>query len=292
MATALGLACSQGGGLRPSTASPTSAIRIQSGEALRRSVHSVDLARAGITTHPGILRCPGGFYPAYGFGEPGRYEVPAPGRTGDLMTAVSMKLECTPHTLVTMLDVARAIANRRSFSVADVESVTVRVPRQHNVISGGTKPFPATFAEAAGHVPYCVAVAMLTRSNLVPSVIEGGLTDEDVRALTARVELVVDDRLTRIFDDDPTSWPAAVDVRWSDGTGASMELRAPETAGWTAADALDHAAAKAEALSEGRAGAAAELGERFARAGTWPDLWARLRVDPLTDARPGRPDGR
>src|SRR6201999_750312 len=71
MVAALGLACSQGGGLRPSTASPTSALRLQSGEALRRSVHTVALATAGVAVHPGVLRCPGGYFPAYVFGEPG-----------------------------------------------------------------------------------------------------------------------------------------------------------------------------------------------------------------------------
>jgi 2-methylcitrate dehydratase PrpD len=292
MVHALGLACSQGGGLRPSTASPTSAIRIQSGEALRRAVHSLDLAGAGIKAHPGILRCPGGFFPAYGFGELGHYAVPEPGTPDDLMTRVSMKLECTPHTLVTMLDAARAIAARRSFTAADVESVTIRVPRQHNVISGGDKPFPVTFAEAAGHVPYCIAVAMLTGSNLFPSVIEDGLTDDAVRELTGKVGLVVDDGLTAIFDDDPASWPAGVEVCWSDGSSDTLEMRAPETADWTADDAMRHAATKAVALLGDGAGSTADLGTAFAAVETWPELWPPLREHPLATSTPGGPDGR
>jgi 2-methylcitrate dehydratase PrpD len=292
LANAIGLACSQGGGLRPSTSSPTSAIRLQSGEALRRSVHTLALAQAGIVAHPGILRCSGGYFPAYGFGELGLHDVPVAGAPGDVVPTISMKLECTPHTLVTMLDVVRAIAGRRTFSAADVASVTVRVPAQHNVISGGDKPFPTTFSQAAGHVPYCIAVAMLTRSNLFPSVIEGGLDDDAVRLLTGRVTLVVDDRLTVLFDDDPTSWPAAVDVSWSDGSQDTLEMRAPETSDWSAEEALRHAALKAVALLGADVGTEAELAEQFAAAETWDDIWQRLLDHPFTRRTPEVPDGR
>jgi 2-methylcitrate dehydratase PrpD len=293
MAAALGLACSQGGGLRPSPASPTSAIRLQSGEALRRSVHSLALATAGVTVHPGVLRCPGGYYPAYVFGEPGHYDVPVAGQADDMLTKVSMKLECTPHTLVTMLDVARAIAARRpGFTAAGVDSVIVRVPSQHNVISGGDKSYPETFSQAAGHVPYCIALAMLTGSHLFPSVITAGLTDSRVRELTPKVSLVVDDTLSTLFDDDPLSWPAALDVRWADGTTDTVRARAPETADWTADVALRHAALKAVALLGDTVGTRDELIEEFEEVATWPDVWARLRGHAFTRATPEVADGR
>lgn len=281
-ANAIGLACSQGGGLRPSTASPTAAIRIQSGEALRRAVHTLDLARAGIVTHPGILRCPGGYFPAYEFAEPGPYPVPVAGEPGDLMTRVSMKLECTPHTLVTMLDAARAAAARRG--AEGIEAVTVRVPAQHNVISGGDKRHPGSFAEAVGHVPYCIALAMRTGSHLYPQVILDGLADAGVRALTGRVRLVVEERLTALFDDDPGSWPAIVEVGWTGGARERVELRAPETVGWTADDALHHAAVKAVALLGSGVGTPDELAAEFGRAADWPDLWAAVRGHSLAGA--------
>ncbi|GAA1879940.1 hypothetical protein GCM10009836_71630 [Pseudonocardia ailaonensis] len=277
-ANALALACSQGGGLRPSTASPTSAIRIQSGEALRRAVHTLDLARAGIVAHPDMLRCPGGFFPAYAFSEPGPYPIPVAGEPGDLMTRVSMKLECTPHTLVTMLDAARAMPDHPG----EVESVTVRVPAQHNVISGGDKAYPTTFAEAVGHVPYCIALAMCTGSHLFPQVISDGLADAAVRELTGRVRLVVEDRLTALFDDDPASWPAVVEVRWADGTADVVEMKAPETTQWTADEALEHAALKAVALLG--VGTVGGLVAEFAGVPGWPDLWTAVRGHALGGA--------
>jgi 2-methylcitrate dehydratase PrpD len=284
MANALGLACSQGGGLRPTNASPTSGIRIQSGEALRRAVHTVALARAGVTSHPGILRCPGGWFPAYSFSEPGPYRVPVAGSADNLMTRVSMKLECTPHTLVTMLDAARAIAGRRSFGADDVAAVTVRIPAQHDVISGGDKPYPTTFSEAAGHVPYCIALAMTTGSHLFPHVITAGLADDAVRKLTPRVSLEVDDGLTELFDGDPFSWPAALRVDWTDGSHDEVVMTAPETTTWTATDALEHAGLKAEVLLGGRAGSAEDLAKEFADVVSWPDLWGALLPHPLTEA--------
>ncbi len=286
LANALGLACSQGGGLRVTNGSPTSAIRIQSGEALRRGVHAVALAQAGITSHPGILRCPGGYFPSYAFGELGRYQLPVAGTARDLMTQVSMKLDCTPHTLVTMLDAVRAIRARREFTDEDVSSVTVRVPAQHEVISGGDKAFPTTFSEAAGHVQYCIATAMLTGSNLFPAVIEGGLTDERIRALTRRITLEVDDDLTALFDSQPMSWPSTVEVLWEDGHRDRLTLDAPETVSWTAEQALEHAACKTEALLGGRAVSRSALAEEFATVESWPDLWVRLRDHVLTSAAP------
>lgn len=280
MMNALSLACSQGGGLRPSTASATSAIRLQSGEALRRSVNSVDLATAGIAGHPGMLRVSGGYFPAYGTGELGRYDVPVAGAPG-LLTKISMKLDCTPHTLVTMLDATRALHGRRPHTAADITAVTVRIPRQHNVISGGDKPYPTTFSQAAGHVPYCIALALLTGSYLLPDVIERGLTDEDVRAVAGRVSLVVDDRLSIIFDDDPMSWPAEVRVDRADGGTDSVDMRAPETSDWSATEAMRHAATKAVGLLGEPAGDATALGELFGTVAQWPDIWQRLREDPF-----------
>lgn len=282
-ANALGIACSQGGGLRPSTASPLSGIRVQSGEALRRAVHTIELARAGIEAHPDVLRCPGGFFPAYTFSEPGPYQVPTAADVPELMSRVSMKLECTPHTLVTMLDAARELAARPGFDPAGVTSVVVRVPSQHNVISGGTRPFPVTFSQAAHHVPYCIALAMMTGSHLYPSVIEGGLTDPAVRALTGKVSLVIDDRLTELFDADPTSWPAVVELE-SGGEVDRVEMRAPETSQWSAQDALDAAAMKTQQLLDGRGGDAPALRAQFAAAAGWPDAWNTISGHPLTTA--------
>jgi 2-methylcitrate dehydratase PrpD len=282
LANAIGLACSQGGGLRPMVPAPTAAIMVQSGEALRRAVHSLALATAGIRANPGILRCAGGFFPAYTFGEPGPYDVPTPETAIGPLSSVSMKLECTPHTFVTMVDAARAIAARRECVPADIESVTVLVPRQHNVISGGVKPFPAQFTEAAQHVPYGIAVSMVTGSHLFPDVIEAGLSDERVRALVPKVTLQPDDDLTTLFDDDPSSWPATVRVGWTDGTSDECAMTAPETSGWTADEAIGQAAGKAVALLGESVGPADELVAWADDAVSWPDSWQRICVHPLT----------
>jgi 2-methylcitrate dehydratase PrpD len=273
----LALACSQGGGLRRSPIAPTAAIRIQSGEAVRRAVQTLRLSRAGITGHPDMLRAPGGFFAAYGDGELGQVPVPRTGADG-FLAAASMKLDCTPHTLVTMLDAVRRLAA----GPGEVAAIEVWVPAQHHAISGDAKPLPRTFPEGASHAPFCLALAATHHTYLYPAVVEQGLRDPHVLALTERVSVTVDDHLTAVFDRDPSSWPARVRIQWHDGATSELELLRPETADWSAQDALDTAAAKVVAILGDQAQSAADLAARYAAAASWPDLWAGLVADPLT----------
>lgn len=270
---AMALACSQGGGLRPSPDSPVGAIRIQSGEALRRAVQTLWLAGAGIAVDSSITRRPGGFFPAYAAGELLDVELPQVGAERDFLATASMKLDCTPHTLATMLDATRALAARHHSRLHDISTLTVMVPAQHYVISGGTKPGPSTFAEAAGHVPFCVALALLRRGYLYPDVLESGLTDAAVRRLTSRISVRVDDELTTVFDSDPTSWPAVVEIEFCSGARDRLEMRAPETSQWTANQALQVAGEKVIAMLGRRAGSADEVISYFSHAPTWTDSW-------------------
>jgi 2-methylcitrate dehydratase PrpD len=278
---ALALGCSQGGGLRRSPIAPTAAIRIQSGEAVRRAVQTLRLSRAGIAAHPDMLRAAGGFFAAYGDGEPGRVPVPRTGADGFLASA-SMKLDCTPHTLVTMLDAVRTL----TAGPGTVAAIEVWVPAQHHAISGDAKPLPRTFPEGASHAPFCLALAAIQHTYLYPAVVARGLRDPQVLDLAKRVSVSVDDQLTSLFDRDPSSWPARVRIRRCNGAAAELELLRPGTADWSAQDALDAAAAKVVAILGDRAGPAAALAARYAAAAGWPDLWAGLVADPLTSARP------
>ena len=288
---ALALACSQGGGLRRSPIGPAAAIRVQSGEAVRRAVQTLRLSRAGISAHPDILRAPGGFFAAYGDGELGRPELPRAGRSGFVATA-SVKLDCTPHTLVTLLDAVRELIRGADGAPGAID---VWVPAQHHTISGDPKPVPRTFPDGASHVPFCVALAAVTGRFLYPSVIEDGLSDSRATALTERVSVRVDDQLTELFDRDPSSWPARVRIAWRSGAESELELVRPASAGWNAADTLTAVANKVAALANGEAGSAAALRDRFSGVSSWPDVWAQLRSDPLTTvrhARSLRPGGR
>jgi MmgE/PrpD C-terminal domain len=199
-----------------------------------------------------------------------------------------MKLDCTPHTLVTMLDAVRKLTAKPG----EIAAIEVWVPAQHHAISGDAKPLPRTFPEGASHAPFCVALAAIHHTYLYPAVVRRGLDDPRVRALTERVSVTVDDRLTSVFDHDPSSWPARVRIQWHNGATSELELVRPETADWSAHDALDAAAAKVTAILGAQAGAAADLAARYAAAESWLDLWAGLCADPLTAAAPGWPTAR
>jgi 2-methylcitrate dehydratase PrpD len=283
---ALALACSQGGGLRRSPIAPAAAIRLQSGEAVRRAVQSLRLSCAGIVAHPDMLRAPGGFFAAYGAGDLGDVPIPRTGTSG-FLAAASMKLDCTPHTLVTMLDAVRKLVAEPGADPAGISAVRVWVPAQHHTISGEVKPVPRSFPEAASHAPFCVALAAVRNCHLYPAVLEQGLRDARAVALTGQVTVTVDDRLTSIFDCDPSSWPARVRIEWRSGAASELELLRPETAEWSPESALAAAAEKVSAIIGPQAGSAAELMARFSSAGTWPDVWAGICADALTSTSPG-----
>ncbi len=229
-----------------------------------------------------MLRAPGGFFAAYGNGQLGRVRLPRTGTDGFLASA-SMKLDCTPHTLVTVLDAVRELAAKPG----EIAAIEVWVPAQHHAISGDAKPLPRTFPEGANHASFCVALAAIQHTYLYPAVVTQGLHDPRVRALAERVSVTVDDRLTSVFDRDPLSWPARIRIQWRDGATSELELLRPGTADWSAHDALDAAAAKVAAILGDQAGAAADLAARYAATESWLDLWADLCADPLTRARPG-----
>lgn len=283
-ARAMALACGYGGGLRRSPASPVGAIRIQSGEAIRRAVHTFWLANAGVEAEPRILRLPGGFFPAYAAGDLLDVPLPVAGAERDFLASTSMKLDCTPHTLATLLDATRTLAARHRDRIGEIRSVRVSVPAQHNVISGGGKPFPVTFAEAVGHVPFCVALALVRGTYLYPAVLEMGLADGAVRRLTERVTLRVDDGLTALFDADARTWPATVEIEFASGAHDEVVMRAPETVEWTADQALRTAERKVEAIL---GVPAAESAAYFADAVAWPDAWAAIATSPLAAGVPG-----
>jgi 2-methylcitrate dehydratase PrpD len=258
---AIALACSQGGGLRRSPIDPAAAIRVQSGEAVRRAVQTLRLSRAGIAAHPDILRAPGGFFAAYGDRELGRPELPRAGRSGFVATA-SVKLDRTPHTLVTLLDAVRELIRGADGAPGWIDTIDVWVPAQHHTISGDLKPVPRTFPDGAGHVPFCVALAAVTGRFLYPSVIEDGLSDSRATALAERVSVRVDDQLTALFDRDPSSWPARVRIGWRSGAESELELVRPASAGWDAADTLMAVADKVAALANDVADASGNLASR------------------------------
>jgi 2-methylcitrate dehydratase PrpD len=280
---AMALACQQGGGLRAGAyQSSLAATRIQSGEAIRRALHSVHLAAAGILSDPAILRADGGYLGAYAGGELGNAPLP-PLIENDALATVSMKLDCTPHTLVTMLDLARELSERENIDVNNINSVVVSVPEQHNTISSASAELPTTFTVAARHVPFCIALALISKSHLYPSTIISGIANPDVIRLTPHISLVPDEELTKIFNSDSTSWPARIEIEWKSGRREKIERHAPATSDWNAETASRFAKHKMNALLSERLGTAEPSAvSYFDRASCWPNFWSSLRDMPLS----------
>jgi 2-methylcitrate dehydratase PrpD len=238
-------------------------------------VQAFNLAEAGIDSHLGVLDVEGGFFSAYSAGPLLEIDVPRSASNGALQTA-SIKLDCTPHTLMTLLDATRRLAKASSRPVEEITEIEVIVPRQHGIISNPKGIVPSTWSAATSHIPYCVAVAYLTKSYLYPATIEECLQDSRVAALADLVSVCVDDRLTELFDNDPSSWPARVVIRWEDGLEQRADLVRPESSTWSAGETLAEAARKASRILRGDLSHAREYETRVENVRSWPDAWQGL----------------
>jgi 2-methylcitrate dehydratase PrpD len=286
-ADALSIACSQGGGLRRNPIGDDSAIFLHSGEALRRAVTSVAMARTGVKGGTDTLWGAAGFFAAYLVGLPGSVTMPVAGAGAALMAGVSLKSDCTPHTFATVLDAARSLSSAVR-DLAAIRWVRVSVPEQHYVISGGVYAAPCTFAEAAADMRLCVAIALATGSHLYPSEIEKAIGDPAFASLASRVEIVVEPQLTELFNADPTSWPARIDIT-QDRCPLGAALDRPDSSSWSAAQTVDAASAKAVGIGAvDGAVSAAELVGLIRVVTNAPDAWAAIAALPFV---PGCVDG-
>ena len=274
---ALSIACNQGGGLRRHPRTELSSLYVQSGEALRRALYSVELAAAQVDGDQEMLFGDGGFMAAYSAGPLPPFRLPAVGAPGLVATA-SLKLDCTPHTFISALDAARQLA-QGDLTAAAPGVVTVRLPQQHchAVSTGRPGSLPETVASAMYNLPFCIAAAFVTGRHLYPRELGQALANPVIAALAPRVRVVSDAALTASFDADPTTWPAIVEAEGEDGRPRRVELPRPLTFGWSAETTGQAVMTKAQSLADaGRGPDAARLERFLADLGRWTDFWASL----------------
>jgi 2-methylcitrate dehydratase PrpD len=281
---ALSIACNQGGGLRRHPRTELSSLYVQSGEVLRRALHSVELAAAGVEGDQSMLFGDGGFMAAYSAGPLPMFRLPAVGAPGSVATA-SLKLDCTPHTFITALDGARQLA-ARDFAGRVPDRVTVRLPHQHRHAFASDRPWsrPQTIASAMYDLPFCVAAAFVAGHHLYPRELAAALPNPEVARLAACVRVVDDAALSASFNADPTTWPAIVEAEGEDGL-SRVELSRPLTFDWSIAATGRAVVAKAQSLAEpARRPDPARLNRLLADLGGWADFW-----DSLARLAPFRP---
>ncbi|MDE3205460.1 MAG: MmgE/PrpD family protein [Acidobacteriota bacterium] len=216
--TAIEIACNYGGGLRRHAPGPASSIRVHSGESARGGVTAVMLALSGLEGEAGMIEGDGGFLRAYmadavdsGAED---YLGPDTWAVGD----VAFKLHSTAHTLHTALDCLLDLCEE-GLEAESIEQMEIRIPDQHATISAAT-PYtsPTTAAAAGGSYPFCAGVATVTGDYLWPEQLAGHLGHAEVERIAAATRVVVDSEQSAIFDRDPGTWPATVEVRASGRT--------------------------------------------------------------------------
>jgi 2-methylcitrate dehydratase PrpD len=285
---ALSIACNQGGGLRRHPRTELSSLYVQSGEVLRRALHSVELAVAGVEGDDSMLFGDGGFMAAYSAGPLPSFRLPATGAPGSVATA-SIKLDCTPHTFISALDAARQLAERELPGQLPGR-LTVRLPRQHWQAVGAGQPWslPETSASAMYNLPFCVAAAFVARRHLYPRELAQALVDPAVAHLAPRVCVVADVAASALFDADPTTWPAIVETESNDGICELVEVQRPSASTWSAETTGQAVITKAQSLADMMpAPDARELTRLLTDPGSWADFWdSFVQVAPF-DPRDG-----
>lgn len=216
--TAVELACNYGGGLRRAGSGALSALWVQSGESARAGVTAVLLALAGLQGEDHLVEGVGGFLPAY------MAEALDPTASVYLdaerwaVMDVAFKLHSTPHTLHTALDCILDLQAEDGLRPSDVEGIRIAIPAQHATISASDGyRHPATAIEGGASYPYATAVVVVGGDYAWPEQLDRFLSDHEVRRIAEATTVVVDAEQSQVFDEEPGTWPAQVEVATAGG---------------------------------------------------------------------------
>lgn len=225
--TAIELACNYGGGLRRHSPGPNSALRVHSGESARGGLTAVLLALAGLEGEDHLLEGPGGFLSAYmadGLDETAQVYL-----DGDRWAVqdVAFKLHSTAHTLHTALDCILDLQAEQGVRASDIKGMRIAIPAQHATISA-SKPYrhPLTALEGGGSYPFCAGVVAVSGDYVWPEQLERFLEDPEVARIAKATAVVIDKGQSGLFDEEPGTWPAEVQVETANGA-LSRHRRVP-----------------------------------------------------------------
>lgn len=231
LASALGIAASMGAGLIEANRTGGSVKRIHCGWAAHSGVTAAALAAAGVTGPPTVLEGRFGFFNAY---LDGAYDADALlDGLGDRWELLRTVYKPYPSNHFTHPGIDCALALRAAgLTAEDVAHAelgvaapvlrTIAEPRAHKV-----RPESGYHAKFSG--PYTVARALLGGGGLglhLDDFTDDKAADPRLRALAERIDVVADERATRLF---PTAFAAV--LRVTTRSGAALEHRVDSSRG-------------------------------------------------------------
>ncbi len=120
------------------------------------------------------------------------------------------------------IDATLAIREKHAIGPDHIRKI---VDRTFRVSSRGNNPTPRTVAEAKYSNPYIIAMALMEGAAWREQFTVEKITDPRVLELAAKVEVVADDDLDKLYDE---KWPSIVDITTLDGTVYSERVDLPK----------------------------------------------------------------
>jgi 2-methylcitrate dehydratase PrpD len=224
---ALGSAGTQAAGLWEFNADGAMSKHLHPGKAAFNGILAADFARLGFTGATHILEGERGFFRAMSTGYNANRITDGLGIHWKICENSYKLHACCGHTH-TAIDAALDLRGQRSWSrdAAQGQIAHIRIATYGPGYEIVKEPNPHTPYQAKFSIAYCVAAALLEgRVGLEQFSPERfgqvGVVEQDLAALLARTEVVVDDEMTACY---PLAWPARVTLHLKNGT--DIEARA------------------------------------------------------------------
>ena len=214
MLNALGIAYSQAAGNHQVTRDAALTKRMQPGFAAKAALFSVKLAKKGVKGVQNVFQGEDGFFRVY-LKNNINLEVILKD-LGEKFETEKLSFKPYPCCRHNHPAIDAALELRRKYSIksSDIESIKVYVTTQgYQAVCTPVhvRKDPHTVVEAQFSIPYNVSVALLTGNVGLSDMTNEAIRREEVLALTAKVEAIVDPELDRLYGRNIT--PARIIVK-------------------------------------------------------------------------------
>lgn len=222
----LGVAASMAAGIIEANRTGGTVKRIHCGWAAHAAISAADLVRHGLTGPPTVLEGRFGFFQAWLHGKFDAAAVTDGLGTDWAVPGIFFKPYPANHFTHAAVDAATAL-RARGLGPDDIETLTLGVPAPTLRTIGEpieVKRTPETGYMAQFSGPYAVAVGLLGGSGLgagLDDYTDELARDPAMRAVMDKVDVVTDERCTRIF---PRQFPAVLTARLTDGSEVVEEV--------------------------------------------------------------------
>ncbi|MGW4483832.1 MmgE/PrpD family protein [Amycolatopsis sp. NPDC004368] len=218
---ALGIAASHAGGLFAFLGQDAEVKRLHAGKAARDALASAELAARGLTGPSGVLEGAKGYFEAFAHNDHDpRVVVEGLGRDWALLRTYVKPYPCCRH-LHGPIDAALKLREERGFDVTRVTRVAVGT---YTVASHHNATTVDSFLGAQMSIPHAVAVALLVGEVGLAEFDPATFGREDVRALTAKVEVTADAEADAVY---PVERPARVTIDLDGAEPLSLRVAQP-----------------------------------------------------------------